>query len=234
MPPWPLIVAALVVAQPATDLAPDVDLLLREQRRVERLVDDELTVRRAVARVHNALAIRWRAEPQKRCTTDIASLLTRADLLLGRHTRDAQVARVAGAELGRLAKAATIAPLLAADHARQITSLVAHAEAAADRHLELRAWHERFVEPRLATCPHTLTGAPGLGDADANNAVVVPAGLSVCPDRSAVHGGVAIVGREACVDAGRCVCTPHPVLPAAVLTTSTVSAFGIREHQPTK
>ncbi len=213
---------ALVIAQPAQDLAPDYTQLVRDRRTLEALLADEQAVRDAVARHHNALALAWRAQATPRCRPDTAQIVARASALLRRHRRDAQSVRVRAKELGLVARAATVAPLVGLDESDALTRLIARAEAAVDAHLELRTWHQRYLSPLAPKCGGALEPGPGIGPSGARNAVlVIEEGAVVCPGPVAVREGVAVVGGAACVSLGACSCGARAVAPGAVLVVRT-------------
>lgn len=214
-------VVALAIAQPTQDLAPDYTQLVRDRKTLEALLADEQAVRDAVARLHNATAVAWRLRATPRCRPEIASLLARASALLRRHRQDAQTVRVRARELARLARAPTIAPLVGLDESDTLTRLFARADAAVDAHLELRAWHARYVAP--VKCPFTLVPEPGVGRAGTFNAVLFLGDVVACPTRAPIREGVAVVSGEACAGDSSCTCVPRSVAPGAVVATSTAA-----------
>lgn len=214
--------AALALAQPSgaagAQLVPDVVELKRQERLLRALLDDEGAVRDAAARLHNTAAALWRATPGPRCRPEVASLLARAAVLLVRHRHDAQSISVRATALEALMREPTVAPLVGPERERGLLALAQRGHAAADAHLELRAWHLRWAAPVLARCPSDVADAPGIGPSVGRTAIIVRGEGPVCPSRARVRAQVAVVpDGVACQGGADCDCVPAPVLPGATI-----------------
>ncbi|MFT5456619.1 MAG: hypothetical protein ACI9K2_003106 [Myxococcota bacterium] len=149
------------------------------------------------------------------CTRESAADAARMRIL-GAAWRDAlQSARVAESEVGDLATAPTVAPLLPVATRDRVGALAAEVQANTARWAVAGAFHARFVEPPMRSCDGGLEPGPGLG-AFGPAAVIVLDG-ELCPPAPRI-GRVAIVVRPSCVapDAG-CDCEPSLLAPGAVL-----------------
>ncbi|MBN1334819.1 MAG: hypothetical protein JXB39_02550 [Deltaproteobacteria bacterium] len=207
-------------------LAPGFEDLEGAMATLEAQADRAEASQVATARIHNRLAERLASGQEVPCD-DIAllPLLGRTPPLLAAWRASAQTARMDLARLERLARSATLAPVLDARTRARIEALEERVRPQASTWLEASAWQSRFVAPILERCRPALVPGPGLPDpldpdrpAQGSVAILGVGGGRVCPVDLPADGSVVVLpSPEACYGPEDCACFGEPVLPGAVL-----------------
>ncbi len=214
----------------ATLLAPsavDFDRALAETTSAH---DEAAAIGAALSRVQNALGQRWATTSTKThapIEEPLAELALEPVLL--RDHRDAiQSLRAASERLERISEAPTVAPIVFGARSDRVKRLLAATRTLVRTHIEMAAWHGRFVAPRWLRLksPPELRAGPGwpalaplaADDQKPKVAVVGIGGGTICPDGVPANGTTVVLRNEAACYGGRdCTCIARPVFPGAVL-----------------
>lgn len=186
---------------------------------VDRLLLAE-AIGSAVERLHNRVVDLSRALGPKLCEDpEAAGVLSRADLFARAHRDAAQDLRAQSDRIARIAASPGLAAVVADERlAAELANLDARARHQARVHLEMAAWHRRYVAPKRAKCPSPVAPAPGLGATAAIVAIAGVGGGTLCPMNVPADGRVVIArGGTACYGVRACDCLPLPVAAGAVL-----------------